>query len=127
MTVKAWKVIGRCLLVLLCVVLVIAIVGIAQFFHRSDPKNVKRYDTDNPFITGETASDGYQPGLCLLFAYNQHIRHLGKSALANLVTDLLGTAVYRNIHACTSKLLTNLLCIVKILVRDRQYAHLLRT
>ena len=48
MTVKAWKVIGRCLLVLLCVVLVIAIVGIAQFFHRSDPKNVKRYDTDNP-------------------------------------------------------------------------------
>ena len=55
MTVKAWKVIGRCLLVLLCVVLVIAIVGIAQFFHRSDPKNVKRYDTDNPFITGETA------------------------------------------------------------------------
>lgn len=45
---KAWKVIGRCLLVLLCVVLVIAIVGIAQFFHRSDPKNVKRYDTDKP-------------------------------------------------------------------------------
>lgn len=55
---KAWKVIGRCLLVLLCVVLVIAIVGIAQFFHRSDPKNVKRYDTDNPFITGETAISG---------------------------------------------------------------------
>ena len=62
MTVKAWKVIGRCLLVLLCVVLVIAIVGIAQFFHRSDPKNVKRYDTDNPFITGETAISAHRSG-----------------------------------------------------------------
>ena len=62
MTVKAWKVIGRCLLVLLCVVLVIAIVGIAQFFHRSDPKNVKRYDTDNPFITGETAISAQRGG-----------------------------------------------------------------
>ena len=59
---KAWKVIGRCLLVLLCVVLVIAIVGIAQFFHRSDPKNVKRYDTDNPFITGETAISAHRSG-----------------------------------------------------------------
>ena len=62
MTVKAWKVIGRCLLVLLCVVLVIAIVGAAQFFHRSDPKNVKRYDTDNPFITGETAISAHRSG-----------------------------------------------------------------
>lgn len=62
MTVKAWKVIGRCLLVLLCVVLVIAIVGIAQFFHRSDPKNVKRYDTDNPFITGKTAISAHRSG-----------------------------------------------------------------
>ena len=59
---RAWKVIGRCLLVLLCVVLVIAIVGIAQFFHRSDPKNVKRYDTDNPFITGETAISAHRSG-----------------------------------------------------------------
>ena len=48
---KSKKVLGRCLLVLLCIVAAIAIAGVAQFYHRSDPKNRKQYDTNNPFIT----------------------------------------------------------------------------
>ena len=59
---KAKKVIGRCLLVLLCIAVVIAIAGIAQFTHRSNPKNLKHYDTDNPFITGETAISAHRSG-----------------------------------------------------------------
>lgn len=59
---KIWKIIGRILLVLLCIVLVIAIVGAAQFFHRSDPKNRKQYETTNPFITGETAISAHRSG-----------------------------------------------------------------
>ena len=59
---KVKKVIGRRLLVLLCIVAAIAIVGVAQFCHRSNPKNLKRYETDNPFITGETAISAHRSG-----------------------------------------------------------------
>ena len=57
---KSKKVLGRCLLVLLCIVAAIAIAGVAQFYHRSDPKNRKQYDTTNPFITGTAAIDVYK-------------------------------------------------------------------
>ena len=59
---KIKKIIGRILLVLLCIVIVIAIIGAAQFFHRSDPKNRKQYETSNPFITGETAISAHRSG-----------------------------------------------------------------
>ena len=59
---KIRKVIGRILLVLLCIVVVIAIVGIAQFYHRSDPKDLKQYDMDNPFVTGDTAISAHRSG-----------------------------------------------------------------
>lgn len=59
---KIKKIIGRILLVLLCIVLVIAIIGVAQFYHRSDPKNRKQYETTNPFITGETAISAHRSG-----------------------------------------------------------------
>ena len=47
---KVKKVIGRSLLVLLCIVVVIAIIGIAQFHHRSNPKNLKQYETNLSLI-----------------------------------------------------------------------------
>ena len=59
---KIKKLIGRVLLVLLCIVIVIAIIGVAQFFHRSDPKNRKQYETSNPFITGQTAISAHRSG-----------------------------------------------------------------
>ena len=59
---KIKKIIGQILLVLLCIVIVIAIIGAAQFFHRSDPKNRKQYETTNPFITGETAISAHRSG-----------------------------------------------------------------
>ena len=59
---KVKKVIGRSLLVLLCIVVILAIIGIAQFYHRSDPKSLKQYDTANPFITGETAISAHRSG-----------------------------------------------------------------
>ena len=59
---KIKKLIGRILLVLLCIVIVIAIIGVAQFYHRSDPKNRKQYETTNPFITGETAISAHRSG-----------------------------------------------------------------
>ena len=59
---KIKKLIGRILLVLLCIVIVIAIIGAAQFFHRSDPKNRKQYETSNPFITGQTAISAHRSG-----------------------------------------------------------------
>ena len=59
---KIKKIIGRILLVLLCIVIVIAIIGAAQFFHRSDPKNRKQYETSNPFITGQTAISAHRSG-----------------------------------------------------------------
>ena len=59
---KIKKLIGRILLVLLCIVSVIAIIGAAQFFHRSDPKNRKQYETSNPFITGQTAISAHRSG-----------------------------------------------------------------
>ncbi len=59
---KIKKVIGRSLLVLLCIAVVAALVGVAQFRHRSNPKNLKQYHTDNPFITGETAISAHRSG-----------------------------------------------------------------
>ena len=59
---KIKKLIGRILLVLLCIVIVIAIIGVAQFYHRSDPKNRKQHETTNPFITGETAISAHRSG-----------------------------------------------------------------
>ena len=59
---KVKRILCRCLLVLLCVVVVVAILGAAQFCHRSNPKNLKQYDTDNPFITGETAISAHRSG-----------------------------------------------------------------
>mgnify|MGYP002539590137 CR=1 FL=1 len=59
---KVKKVIGRSLLVLLCIVVVIAIIGIAQFHHRSNPKNLKQYETNNPFITGTAAISAHRSG-----------------------------------------------------------------
>ena len=59
---KTKKTIGRILLVLLCIVIVIALLGAAQFFHRSDPKDRKQYETTNPFITGETAISAHRSG-----------------------------------------------------------------
>ena len=59
---KGKKIIGRSLLVLLCIVVVIAIIGIVQCHHRSNPKNLKQYDTNNPFITGETAISAHRSG-----------------------------------------------------------------
>ena len=59
---KVKKVIDRSLLVLLCIVVILAIIGIAQFYHRSDPKSLKQYDTTNPFVTGETAISAHRSG-----------------------------------------------------------------
>ena len=59
---KSKKILGRCLLVLLCIVAIIAIAGVAQFYHRSDPKNRKQYETTNPFITGATAISAHRSG-----------------------------------------------------------------
>lgn len=59
---KVKKVIGKSLLVLLCIVVAIVIIGVAQFHHRSDPKNLKQYETNNPFITGETAISAHRSG-----------------------------------------------------------------
>ena len=59
---KIKKIIGQILLVLLCIVIVIAIIGVAQFYHRSDPKNRKQYETTNPFITGEPAISPHRSG-----------------------------------------------------------------
>lgn len=59
---KAFKVIGKCLLVLLCIVVIIGIVGVVQFYHRSSPKQLKQYNTDNPFITGETTISAHRSG-----------------------------------------------------------------
>ena len=59
---KVKKAVGRVLLVLLCIVIAIAAVGVAQFYHRSSPENRKQYPTDNPFITGETAVSAHRSG-----------------------------------------------------------------
>ena len=59
---KVCKVIGRILLILLCVAVVVGFAGVAQFYHRSDPKSVRHYDTNNPFITGETAISAQRSG-----------------------------------------------------------------
>ena len=59
---KVKRIIGRVLLILLCIVVVIAAVWAAQFYHRSNPANLKQYETDNPFITGETAISAHRSG-----------------------------------------------------------------
>ena len=59
---KVKKVIGKSLFVLLCIVVAIVIIGVAQFHHRSNPKNLKQYETNNPFITGETAISAHRSG-----------------------------------------------------------------
>ena len=59
---KVKKVIGKSLFVLLCIVVAIVIIGVAQFHHRSNPKNLKQYKTNNPFITGETAISAHRSG-----------------------------------------------------------------
>lgn len=59
---KVTKAIGKCLLVLLCIVVILAIIVAAQFYHRSDPKNLKQYDTENPFITGKTTISAHRSG-----------------------------------------------------------------
>ena len=59
---KVKKAIGKCLLVLLCIVVILAIIVAAQFYHRSDPKNLKQYDTENPFITGKTTISAHRSG-----------------------------------------------------------------
>ena len=61
-SVKVKKAIGKCLLVLLCIVVILAIIVAAQFYHRSDPKNLKQYDTENPFITGKTTISAHRSG-----------------------------------------------------------------
>ncbi len=59
---KVKKVVGRVLLVLLCIVAAIAAAWALQFYHRSKPENFKQYDTENPFITGETAISAHRSG-----------------------------------------------------------------
>ncbi len=59
---KILKIIGRCLLVLLGIVVIAGIVVVVQFFHRSDPDDLINYDTDNPFITGDTAVSAHRSG-----------------------------------------------------------------
>lgn len=59
---KVKKILCRGLLVLLCIVAAVALVIVAQFYHRSDPKNLKQYDTDNPFITGATTISAHRSG-----------------------------------------------------------------
>ena len=59
---KVKKAIGKCLLVLLCIVVILAIIVAAQFYHRSDPKILKQYDTENPFITGKTTISAHRSG-----------------------------------------------------------------
>ena len=59
---KVKRIIGRVLLVLLCVVAAIAAAWALQFYHRSKPANFKQYATENPFITGETAISAHRSG-----------------------------------------------------------------
>ena len=59
---KAKKIIGKCLLVLLCIAAALAALWAAQFYHRSKPETLKQYDTENPFITGETAISAHRSG-----------------------------------------------------------------
>ena len=59
---KVKRIIGRVLLVLLCVVAAVAAVWALQFYHRSKPENFKQYSTENPFITGETAISAHRSG-----------------------------------------------------------------
>ena len=59
---KAKKIILRCLAALLGIAAALAIAMAVQFYHRSDPKAVRQYDTDNPFITGATAISAHRSG-----------------------------------------------------------------
>lgn len=59
---KVKKAIGKGLLVLLGIVVILAIIAAAQFYHRSAPKNLKQYDTKNPFITEKTTISAHRSG-----------------------------------------------------------------
>ena len=59
---KAKKIIGKCLLVLLCIAAALAALWAVQFSHRSKPANFKQYATENPFMTGETAISAHRSG-----------------------------------------------------------------
>ena len=59
---KMKKVIGRCLIGVVCIIAVIAVIMVAQFYYRSNSKNVQRYETDNPFITGMTTVSAHRSG-----------------------------------------------------------------
>lgn len=56
------KILCICLAVLLSLAAAVGIVGVTQFYHRSNPKNVEHYDTDNPLITGTTTISAHRSG-----------------------------------------------------------------
>ena len=56
------KILCICLAVLLSLAAAVGIIGVTQFYHRSNPKNVEHYDTDNPFITGTTTISAHRSG-----------------------------------------------------------------
>ena len=61
-SVKTRRMLRKCLIVLLCIAAAAGIIGAAQFYHRSDPKNLKQFDTSNPFITGTTTISAHRSG-----------------------------------------------------------------
>lgn len=56
------KILCICLAVLLSLAAAVGIIGVAQFYHRSNPKHVEHYDTDNPLITGTTTISAHRSG-----------------------------------------------------------------
>lgn len=56
------KILCICLAVLLSLAAAVGIIGVTQFYHRSNPKNVEHYDTDNPLITGTTTISAHRSG-----------------------------------------------------------------
>ena len=56
------KILCICLAVLLSLAAAAGIIGVTQFYHRSNPKNVEHYDTDNPLITGTTTISAHRSG-----------------------------------------------------------------
>ena len=56
------KILCICLAVLLSLAAAVGIIGVTQFYHRSNPQNVEHYDTDNPLITGTTTISAHRSG-----------------------------------------------------------------
>ena len=56
------KILCICLAVLLSLAAAVGIIGVTQFYHRSNPKHVEHYDTDNPLITGTTTISAHRSG-----------------------------------------------------------------